>query len=404
MKAFHFLTKRKLRHRYSTGEEANLSNTQHTDDVGVDSYAGWMCQVNNNTLGSLSPLAMEIHSLILSFCDWRTVSIFSLTNKATRLMTRNNFFEFEPDWIQTRREHCVFNVVRVYAGHTATVYCCNFHNNGDLFASASRDKTVRVWHVGKAQPQRILEGHNGHALSCHFAPTPEPSKLVSASEDKTAKIWDIETGQKVHTLKGHSATVYCATYSNDARMVATASRDRKIKLWDARSGKRISNLKGCSGFFCCQFSPDDKKVVSCTSTSLITMWDLSTGKALFSKQAHDKQIWSCSFSPTGDYFLSCSEDRSIKLWGSNSGEELQKLLGHDGAVYQATWLKDGAKIVSTSADRTLKVWDVSTGRVCSTFKGHHSPVYYCTVKNGLILSCSSNYIKPLRLNAKQKAS
>lgn len=47
--------------------------------------------------------------------------------------------------------------LKSYIGHLAAVYCCAFNHNGTLIASASRDKTLKIWDV---------ENNHVPALSC----------------------------------------------------------------------------------------------------------------------------------------------------------------------------------------------------------------------------------------------
>ena len=71
-------------------------------------------------------------------------------------------------------------------------------------------------------------------------------KLASASSDKTIKIWNAKTGQCVSTLSAHSSPVRDVSWSPDGTMLASGSDDETIKLWDAQSGKVNSTLTGHS--------------------------------------------------------------------------------------------------------------------------------------------------------------
>jgi len=56
--------------------------------------------------------------------------------------------------------------------------------------------------------------------------------LASASQDKTLKLWDVATGACTATLSGHGLWVTSCAWSPDGRVLASASKDKTLKLWD----------------------------------------------------------------------------------------------------------------------------------------------------------------------------
>src|SRR5438045_5473401 len=73
-----------------------------------------------------------------------------------------------------------------------------------------------------------LEGHSAYVNAVAFSPD---GKLVaSASGDRTIRLWDSATGASLQTLEGHSDWV---AFSPDGKLVASASGDRTVRLWDS---------------------------------------------------------------------------------------------------------------------------------------------------------------------------
>jgi WD40 repeat protein len=69
--------------------------------------------------------------------------------------------------------------------------------------------------------------------------------LASASVDRTVKIWDASSGACLQTLEGHSSAVWSIAFSHDSTWLASASLDRTVKIWDASSGACLQTTYEC---------------------------------------------------------------------------------------------------------------------------------------------------------------
>jgi len=58
---------------------------------------------------------------------------------------------------------------------------------------------------------KTLAGHSDYVYSVSFSPAGKT--LASASKDKTVKLWDIETGNEIKTLSGHSDSLRSVSFS-----------------------------------------------------------------------------------------------------------------------------------------------------------------------------------------------
>ena len=125
---------------------------------------------------------------------------------------------------------------------THRVNACAWSPDGTRLATASGDRTARVWDAATGQPTLTLTGHTDSVNACAWSP--DGTRLATASGDRTARVWDTTTGQPTLTLTGHTDSVRASEWSPDGTRLATASDDRTIRLWDGEGGQpvRITGL------------------------------------------------------------------------------------------------------------------------------------------------------------------
>ncbi|KAL2138290.1 hypothetical protein VTI28DRAFT_7154 [Corynascus sepedonium] len=198
-----------------------------------------------------------------------------------RSITRNQFASEVPKWI-VRPPIVAENwsaCLSTLEGHSNSVNSVAWSHDATRLASASWDKTVKIWDPATGQCVSTLEGHSDFVNS--MAWSHDAARLASASWDKTVKIWDPATGQCVSTLEGHSDFVNSMAWSHDAARLASASWDKTVKIWDPATGQCVSTLEGHSDFVnSMAWSHDAARLASASWDKTVKIWDPATGHVM----------------------------------------------------------------------------------------------------------------------------
>ncbi|KAL6404535.1 hypothetical protein AUP68_13928 [Ilyonectria robusta] len=70
--------------------------------------------------------------------------------------------------------------------------------------------------------------------------------VASASEDKTIRLWRTDDGTCIQELKGHTGSVTSVAFSHDSSLVASASDDGTTRLWRVDNSTCIQEVAGIS--------------------------------------------------------------------------------------------------------------------------------------------------------------
>ena len=233
--------------------------------------------------------------------------------------------------------------------------------DGSLAVSSGADGLLSLWNLKTRTRQFTLEGHTRFVRE--VALTPDGRRLASASYDRTARIWDPVRGTCL-TVLDHADSVLCVALTADGRRAITggdANGEGPICLWDAESGQCLRTWSEHNGWVThITLTPDGRLAFSASNDTTIRVWDLAAQKCVQALRGHTDEVLDVSVTPDGRFALSASDDNTVRLWNVATGQCL--------AVYHA-----GAEVRSVSPLR-------ADGRfLCGTVTGQ---IHRLTLRKG----------------------
>ncbi|GMY22460.1 notchless protein homolog [Fagus crenata] len=145
-------------------------------------------------------------------------------------------------------------------------------NAPERLVSGSDDFTMFLWEpfVSK-HPKTRMTGHQQLVNHVYFSP--DGQWVASASFDKSVKLWNGSTGQFVAAFRGHVGPVYQISWSADSRLLLSGSKDSTLKVWDIRTQKLKQDLPGhADEVYAVDWSPDGEKVASGGKDRVLKLW------------------------------------------------------------------------------------------------------------------------------------
>lgn len=204
-----------------------------------------------------------------------------------------------------------------FTGHTAPIVSIAASADGASLASASWDRTIRIWPLSGGAP-RVLEGHTQNVNGVAFSP--DSQSLVSAGYDATIRIWPLN-GNGEPLVITVPAPLNAVAVANDGEIIAAGATGRLFFL--SPKGEKRGDLEAAeTPIISLAVSPDGRLIAAAGIRGSVAIVDRKEREVLRTLVGPGLPVWSVAFFPDSKMLLTGGTDRLVRRWNAESGEHI----------------------------------------------------------------------------------
>uniref|UniRef100_A0A4Y0BK98 Uncharacterized protein n=1 Tax=Anopheles funestus TaxID=62324 RepID=A0A4Y0BK98_ANOFN len=283
-----------------------------------------------------------------------------------------------PSLSEIREDHSTYQPTVLFKRtkhHKGSIYCMAWSPAGDLIATGSNDKTVKLMRFNESQKQ--LEGqemeltmHDGTVRDlCFLEDSSNKSSLLISGGAGDCKIYvtDCETSTPFQALSGHGGHVL-SLYNWGGVMFVSGSQDKTVRFWDLRTRGCVNMVTPATSPGSRQGSPvaavcvdpSGRLLVSGHEDSSCVLYDIRGNRPIQCFKPHSADVRSIRFSPSAYYLLTAGYDNKLVLTDLQGDLTMPLpsvvVAQHTDKVISGRWHPVDFSFLSTSADKTATLW------------------------------------------------
>lgn len=265
----------------------------------------------------------------------------------------------------------LFKNMRTFKAHKSSVTCVALSPDGQHFATASTDRTVKLWSMESGKLIRTWEERYVHrGAQIDWSPNGRivwsPDGLFIACGGNILRVFPLDGSAPIVALNRPSHSL---TFSPDGRTLIACNRGYAMSKWAIPSGTQIDlqppiDLE-ISHF---AYTPDGLALASVSHTletnryyPVISVHDAASGTLLRTLR-HDSLIQpplSILFSPNGQYLIALHE-ATFGLWDWQVQQAVAIRSVGKKHFLATVFARDGSRLYTGGNDHLVRVWDTKT--------------------------------------------
>jgi len=282
---------------------------------------------------------------------------------------------------------------KTYMGHKKKVHTIAWNCTGQKLASGSADHTARVRQLdrhGTSSGELELKGHTDSIDMLSFHPK-NPDILATASADKTVRIWDTRASKSCHGIdtKGENINL---VWSPDGNYIAVGSKDDNICIIDSK--KMPPSIVSTQNFSYevneMTWNQTGEYFLMTTGNGTIDIVKFPSFERVHSVQSHSAHCYCIEFDPKGRYLATGGADALVSLWDISEMVCVRTFPRLDSPIRSLSFSHDGRFIASASGDQRIDISDVASGRPVHTIECREAMNSIAWNPRHLLLACAGD--------------
>lgn len=248
----------------------------------------------------------------------------------------------------------------------------------------------------------------GHNAAVKAAVTSNNKKFVAtASRDKSVKIWDAATGMEIYTLFGHTHTVNDVQFSPNDMYLATSSADNTVALWSLSEGKMIWQSRDHRKYSTAvSFSADGKWMAYGGYYDSLYVISVPTGKEIVKLPADADQGSgygiSLTFSPDNKWLAVGEDNKTVRIYATNNWTESIKLAPAQGwcggCGTDIAFSEDSKFLAKMSHNEPAQIYSFDTKKTHALYAEESDDLYGIYIANQKIVLAHDSLLKVYSLS------